>query len=115
MAVVSIPLWLAVFGGMLAIWAAYDKLLLPALRWFMAGRANVDSLDVEVISSDQDEHLLRLESRAADIPDHQVPTWQDVIERDYYPWDDQPRLIIDTVVVSVDEAVRLICRNIAST
>jgi len=38
---VSVPLWLAVLGGALAAWAAYDKLLLPALRWFVAGRANV--------------------------------------------------------------------------
>ncbi len=38
---VSVPLWLAVLGGVLAAWAAYDKLLVPALRWFMAGRTNV--------------------------------------------------------------------------
>ncbi len=38
---VSIPLWLAVLGGALAAWAAYDRLLMPALRWFMAGRTNV--------------------------------------------------------------------------
>ena len=38
---ISVPLWLAVFGGLLAAWAAYDKLLMPALRWFMAGRTNV--------------------------------------------------------------------------
>jgi glycerol-3-phosphate O-acyltransferase len=38
---VSVPLWLAVIGGALAAWAAYDKLLIPALRWFVAGRANV--------------------------------------------------------------------------
>jgi glycerol-3-phosphate O-acyltransferase len=38
---VSVPLWLAVLGGLLAAWAAFDKLLLPALRWFMAGRTNV--------------------------------------------------------------------------
>ena len=38
---VSVPLWLAVLGGVLAAWAAYDKLLMPALRWFFAGRANV--------------------------------------------------------------------------
>ena len=38
---VSVPLWLAVLGGALAAWAAYDKLLLPALRWFVAGRHNV--------------------------------------------------------------------------
>jgi len=38
---VSVPLWLAVLGGMLAAWAAVDKLLLPGLRWFFAGRTNV--------------------------------------------------------------------------
>ena len=39
--VVAVPLWLAVTGGVLALWAAVDKLLLPALHWFVAGRANV--------------------------------------------------------------------------
>jgi glycerol-3-phosphate O-acyltransferase len=38
---VSVPLWLAVLVGALAAWAAYEKLLMPALRWFVAGRANV--------------------------------------------------------------------------
>ena len=38
---ISVPLWLAVIGGVLAAWAAYDRLLMPALRWFFAGRANV--------------------------------------------------------------------------
>jgi glycerol-3-phosphate O-acyltransferase len=39
--VVSVPLWLAVLGGVLAAWAAVDKLLLPALRWFLAGRTDL--------------------------------------------------------------------------
>jgi glycerol-3-phosphate O-acyltransferase len=34
-------LWLAVVIGALAAWAAYDKLFVPALRWFVAGRANM--------------------------------------------------------------------------
>ena len=38
---VSVPVWLAVLTGALAAWAAYDRLLMPALRWFFAGRANV--------------------------------------------------------------------------
>jgi glycerol-3-phosphate O-acyltransferase len=38
---VAVPFWLALIGGVLALWAAYDKLLMPALRWFVAGRANV--------------------------------------------------------------------------
>ena len=38
---VTLPLWMAVLVGALAAWAAYDKLLMPALRWFLAGRTNV--------------------------------------------------------------------------
>ena len=38
---VVLPLWLAVVVLMLAAWAAYDKLLMPALRRFVRGRVNV--------------------------------------------------------------------------
>ncbi|HTQ77806.1 MAG TPA: hypothetical protein VMI15_07260 [Burkholderiales bacterium] len=41
---VSIPLWLALAGGAQAAWAACDKLLVPALRWFVAGRAELPLL-----------------------------------------------------------------------
>jgi predicted kinase len=61
----------------------------------VATRAGVRSIDVEVICSDVDEHRRRVESRIADIPGHQVPTWAEVVERDYRPWDTD-RIIIDT-------------------
>jgi len=38
--VVGVPLWLALLGGLLAAWAAYDRLVMPALRWFVSSRAN---------------------------------------------------------------------------
>jgi glycerol-3-phosphate O-acyltransferase len=37
---VVLPLWLLLVVLALAAWAAYDKLLLPALRWFVRGRIN---------------------------------------------------------------------------
>lgn len=80
----------------------------------IATRARVGSLDVEVTCSDRAEHRRRVESRLADIPGHQVPTWQDVIEREYYPWDHQPRLIIDTAVTSVGDAVHFIRQALTS-
>jgi len=78
----------------------------------VAVRADVASLDVEVICSDQAEHRRRVESRTADIAGHQIPTWQEVVERDYYPWDDQPRLIIDTAILSVDQALRIVLQQV---
>jgi predicted kinase len=74
----------------------------------VATRAQVGSIDVEVVCSDPIEHRRRVESRVADIPGHVVPTWHDVRERDYHPWDDQPRLVIDTAVTTVRDAVALI-------
>jgi glycerol-3-phosphate O-acyltransferase len=38
---IAIPFWLFLLVAALAAWAAVDKLLLPALRWFVAGRTNV--------------------------------------------------------------------------
>jgi predicted kinase len=77
----------------------------------VADRAGVRALAVEIVCSDRDEHRKRVESRVADIPNHVVPTWQDVIDRDYRPWD-QDRLVIDTGRMTVDEAVGLIVRGI---
>jgi glycerol-3-phosphate O-acyltransferase len=36
----AVPLWLAVPTALLAAWAAYDKLVMPALRWVIARPAN---------------------------------------------------------------------------
>jgi glycerol-3-phosphate O-acyltransferase len=37
---VSIPLWLAVAGALLAAWALYEHVLMPALRWLVMRPAN---------------------------------------------------------------------------
>jgi glycerol-3-phosphate O-acyltransferase len=37
---VALPVWLFVIVAALAAWAAYDKLLMPALRWFLVNRGN---------------------------------------------------------------------------
>ena len=36
----AVPVWLALPAALLAAWAAYDKLLLPCLRWLLARPAN---------------------------------------------------------------------------
>ena len=73
----------------------------------VAARAGVRVVDVEVICSDEAEHRRRVESRTADIPGHRVPTWSDVVERDYRPWH-RERLIIDTARLDVQQSVQAI-------
>ncbi len=40
-ATVAVPMWLLVIVAALAAWAAYDRLLMPALRWFISSRADL--------------------------------------------------------------------------
>ena len=77
----------------------------------VADRCGVPVLDVEIVCSDAQEHSRRVETRTADIPCHQLPTWQDVVERDYRAWDSQ-RTVIDTARLSVEESVRAILANL---
>jgi predicted kinase len=73
----------------------------------VAERAGVPTLEVELVCSDQHEHRRRVETRTADIAGHRLPTWQDVIARDYRAWNSQP-VVIDTARLTVEEAVRAI-------
>jgi len=73
----------------------------------VAARAGVRAVDVEIVCSNADEHRRRVESRAPDIDGHSVPTWDEVVERDYRPWTSE-RLVIDTARMDVDESVRTI-------
>ena len=51
---------------------------------------------------------MRGETRIADIEGHRLPSWPDVIERDYRPRV-CPRLVIDTASCSIGDKVRAIC------
>jgi len=70
----------------------------------VAARACVRAIDVEIICSDVETHRRRVESRTSDVPGLELPTWQDVVARDYRPWD-TPRLVVDTAFLSVDQAI----------
>jgi predicted kinase len=66
-------------------------------------------IEVEIICSDLVEHRRRVEQRASEIDGLILPTWQDVVDRDYAPWP-EPHLIIDTASVSPDQAIAIIER-----
>jgi predicted kinase len=70
----------------------------------VAARADVRSVEVEIVCSDVDEHRRRVESRRADIDGHRPPTWTEVVARDYRPWTSE-RVVIDTALLDVDQSV----------
>ena len=73
--------------------------------WHKTARASESSMvDVEVICSDKDEHRRRVETRTIDIAGLKLPTWQEVVDREYHNWDG-PRIVIDTAKQTPDEAL----------
>lgn len=77
----------------------------------VADRAGVRAVDVEIVCSDADEHRRRVESRMPDITHHRLPTWSEVLERDYHAWTDE-RLVIDTARLTVEQSVRTILARV---
>jgi predicted kinase len=61
-------------------------------------------IDVEVVCSDVSEHRRRVESRHSDIPGHSPPSWQEVIDREYHPWD-RPHITVDTANSPADQVM----------
>jgi predicted kinase len=51
---------------------------------------------VEVVCTDEPEHRRRVESRAREMPGHEIPTWQQVQQRRWDPFT-EPRLLVDNV------------------
>lgn len=79
----------------------------------VATRAGVPMLDVEIICSDAAEHRRRVEARATDIAGHRLPTWPEVIGRDYHPWRGD-RIVVDTAGSDVEQSVRAILSAVRS-
>jgi predicted kinase len=76
--------------------------------WRDAGlRAGVRVVEIETICSDVAEHRRRVETRAAEIAGLTLPSWREVIGRDYHAWD-RAHLTIDTAGRSVEACVELI-------
>ncbi|MBI4902465.1 MAG: AAA family ATPase [Acidobacteria bacterium] len=69
--------------------------------------AGVTAVEVEIKCSASEEHRRRVEARAADIHGLPMPTWADVVTREYQSWD-REHLVIESASRTIDENVSLI-------
>ena len=60
----------------------------------VAKRAGSRFIEIEIVCSDEAEHRRRVETRTADIAGHILPSWQEVCDREYEPW--EADIVIDT-------------------
>ncbi len=69
----------------------------------VARRAGTRCIEIEIVCSDHGEHRRRVESRKSDIAGHRLPTWQQVCDREYEPWDAD--IVIDTAGQKIEVSV----------
>ena len=72
----------------------------------VARDAGASIREIQLVCSDAAEHRRRVESRAADIPGHRLPTWADVEARQFEAWPES--VTIDTAGLDVEAIVRQI-------
>lgn len=73
----------------------------------VATSASASLLEVELICPDTQEHRRRVEHRTVDVAGLLLPTWEQVRERAYEPWN-RDHLVVDTFVTSAGDAVTAI-------
>jgi predicted kinase len=73
----------------------------------VAKRAHARAIEVEVIFRDLQQHRERVEKRTSDISGLKLPTWVEIMAREYERWQ-REHFIIDTAAESVEELRRLL-------
>lgn len=101
-------------AGRIVIADSVNPVPLSRDAWLeVAKRAHVPTIEIELTCSDAKEHQRRVETRTSDIAGSRPPlTWQDVVSRDYRPWN-RDHIVIDTAGRSVEEVVTILREAIA--
>ena len=68
-------------------------------------------INIEISCSDSIEHKKRVKNRSNDITGFIMPTWEEVIQRNYEEWD-KPIIKLDTANKSVKDCVEILCDEI---
>ena len=75
----------------------------------VADRAGASVVEVEVICSDSKQHQQRIENRVPDISGLNLPSWDEVLSREYEPWQ-RKHVVVDTARSSVEDNVNELLR-----
>jgi predicted kinase len=95
-------------GGQIVIADAVNPVAASRQAWRdLADRTGSPIIEIELRCSNKKEHRRRVEQRVADILGHVPPTWQEVADCVFEPWD-QPPIVINTAKFSLEEAIVLV-------
>ena len=66
----------------------------------VANKSGCRFINIEIVCSDKVEHRKRAEQRRSDVANIKLPTWDDIVNREYHKWQNG-RIIIDTAGKSI--------------
>ena len=90
-------------NGLSVIADSVNPIQLTRRAWReVASNRRIDFLEIEIICSSKAEHRQRLESRPSRAPGKRVLTWEDVLNREYEPW--EGCIVFDTVGEAPEES-----------
>ena len=82
-----------------------NPIALTPKSWHQVARkAQANCVNIEVICSDLTEHQHRVNNRESTVEGLQLPTWEQIKQRTYQPWQ-ADRLVIDTAGKSAQESI----------
>ncbi len=91
--------------GRTVIADSVNPISVTRVAWLdVAHQAQAEAIEIEIVCSDSREHQRRVETRTTDVSGLRLPTWQDVVTRDYQPWD-HAHVVIDTAGHSIEQVV----------
>lgn len=91
--------------GLSAIADCCNPIELTREEWQqVAIEAGAHYINIEIICSDEREHRERVEQRISTVKNLILPTWQNVVDRDYQPWQTQV-IRIDTAGKSIQSSI----------
>jgi predicted kinase len=94
--------------GLTVIADSVNPIPLTRDAWLeVAARAGAHAIEIEVQCPDAAEHRRRVETRVSDVPGLRLPTWEEVLAREYAPWN-RGHLVLDSVSTTLDQNVKII-------
>jgi predicted kinase len=71
----------------------------------VASQESAQIVEIEMVCCDTRVHQQRVETRISDTDGLRFPTWDEVVNRDYEPWD-REHLVLDTAINSLDHLLQ---------
>jgi broad-specificity NMP kinase len=79
----------------------------------VALKNNCEYINIEILCSNKMEHKRRIENRETEVENLKLPAWEEIVECEYEPWEEE-HIAIDTANKSVKECANELMEKISN-